>query len=319
MASWTNNNSTYYINPAYLTFNENSGYGANLIQVSASSSCWISVYDKANGIGYSDADKNYQRWKVTAYNNKFPDNDAYRIYVRLERNGTSALIVYSKKVYNVDGSSVETEASEDYYYIYIGDVSSTDGSSIRSITYDTGYLESDQGYEDANELTEMWELDKYSTPWLIKAKQWLHSFTVKGFISLIGGLVFKKGEEEKTITDIKRSTDNDEDVPVSDESLPTTKYINNIIEDLDDRFLRKDQDDRSAGIVASDKGFEAGKFVTGSTGAACYQDKDGNWHIETDHLKVRKKAEFTEVDIQTTYHVGGQQMSTAASMIVDYV
>ena len=41
MATRTNNNRTYYINPAYLTFNENSGYGANLIQVSASSSCWI--------------------------------------------------------------------------------------------------------------------------------------------------------------------------------------------------------------------------------------------------------------------------------------
>lgn len=337
MATRTNNNRTYYINPAYLTFNENSGYEANLIQVSASSSCWISVYDKANGIGYSDADKNYQRWKVTAYNNKFPDNAAYRIYVRLERNGTSALIVYSKKVYNVDGSSADTEASADYYYIYIGDVSATDGTSVRSITYDTGYLESDQGYEDANELNEMWELDKYNTPWLVKAKQWLHSFTVKGFISLIGGLIFKTENEEKVITDIKRSTDNDESVPVSDETLPTTKYISNIIEDLDDRFLRKDQDDRTEhslgvggdlevdgkvstkGTVYADKGFEAGNFETGATGAACYQDKDGNWHIETDHLKVRKRAEFTEVDIQTTYHVGGQQMSTAASMRVGYV
>lgn len=84
-------------------------------------------------------------------------------------------------------------------------------------------------------------------------------------------------------------------------------------------FLRKDKDDRSKGTIASDKGFEAGKFNVGVTGAACYQDKDGNWHIETDHLKVRKKASFTEVEIETTYHVGGQQMSTGASMVVDYV
>ena len=88
---------------------------------------------------------------------------------------------------------------------------------------------------------------------------------------------------------------------------------------LDDRYLRKDKDDRSAGIIASDRGFEAGKFNVGATGAACYKDKDGNWHIETDHLKVRKKAVFSEVEIETTYHVGGQQISTGASMVVDYV
>ena len=91
------------------------------------------------------------------------------------------------------------------------------------------------------------------------------------------------------------------------------------IEELSNYFLRKDKDDRSVGHIASDKGFEAGKFNVGSTGAACYQDKDGNWHIETDHLKVRKKASFTEVEIETTYHVGGQQISTGASMVVDYV
>lgn len=84
-------------------------------------------------------------------------------------------------------------------------------------------------------------------------------------------------------------------------------------------FLRKDKDDRSAGYVSSDRGFEAGEFNTGATGAACYQDKNGNWHIETDHLKVRKKASFTEVEIETTYHVGGQQISTGASMVVDFV
>ena len=333
MATRTNNNRTYYINPAYLTFNENSGYGANLIQVSASSSCWISVYDKANGIGYSDADKNYQRWKVTAYNNKFPDKDydAYRIYVRLEHNGTSALIVYSKKVYNVDGSSADTEASADYYYIYIGDVSATDGTSIRDITYDTGYLESDQGYEDVNEINEMWELDKYNTPWLLKAKQWLHSFTVKGFISLIGGLVFKNGEEEKIITDIKRSTDDDESVPVSDETLPTAKYISNIIEDLDGKFLRKDQDDHTPHSLSVGKDISVGKkitthdglstddFLEGASGASVYQNKDGQWCIETDNVKARRKFSANEVEIQSTDHIGGQAILTAARMRIDYV
>lgn len=236
----SNNNTTYYINPAYLTFVENSGYGANLIQVSASSSCYIRVF-VPGVIGY-DGDGNYRRWKITAYNNKFPDNDLFYIYVRLERNGASALIAYSKTMYNIDGSTPDgsVDASDTYYYIRIGEVSATDGTSIREISYDTGRLESDQVKNEGTEMGEMWEMDKVSSPWLIKAKQWLASFTVKGFLSLIGGLIFKKGEEEKIITDVKRSVDSDEDVPVSDESLPTTKYIHEM---NNDRFLRKDQDD----------------------------------------------------------------------------
>ena len=239
----SNNNTTYYINPAYLTFVENSGYGANLIQVSASSSCYIRVF-VPGVIGY-DGDGNYRRWKITAYNNKFPDNDLFYIYVRLERNGASALIVYSKTLYNIDGSTPDGSiaAGDTYYYIRIGEVSATDGTSIREISYDTGRLESDQVKNEGTDMGEMWEMDKISSPWLIKAKQWLASFTVKGFLSLIGGLIFKKGEEEKIITDVKRSVDSDEDVPVSDESLPTTKYISNILEELEDKFLRKDQDD----------------------------------------------------------------------------
>lgn len=323
-------NKTYYINPAYLTFVENSGYGANLIQVSASSSCYISVYDPSNGIGYSDADRNYQRWKVTAYNNKFPNDSFHYIYVRLERNGTSALVIYDAVLRGVKGGEVtvskdengndvytEAETTQDtYWYIKIGEVGATDGTSIREITYDTGYLMSDQGAIDAGGLNEMWELDKYSTPWLIRAKQWLTNFTVKGFITLIGGLIFKKGETEKIITDIKRSTDSDEDVPISDESIPTTKYI---ADQTDKKYLRKDKNDRSVGQIASDVGFEAGEFVPEATGAACYQDKDGNWHIETDHLRVRKKAIFTEVEVQEVHHVGGQMLLTAANMIVNYV
>ena len=88
---------------------------------------------------------------------------------------------------------------------------------------------------------------------------------------------------------------------------------------LDSLYLRKDQDDRSIGTIASDKGFEAGKFIPETGGAACYQDKDGNWHIETDHLRVRKKFTATEIEVQEVHHVGGQMLLTAADMIVDYV
>ena len=316
-------NKTYYINPAYLTFNENSGYGANLIQVSASSSCYISVYDTSNGIGYSDADRNYQRWKVTAYNNKFPDDRAYYIYARLDQNGNSAMIVYSKEKYNVDGSTPDgsVSASDTYYYIRIGDVTEVKSSGLREITYDTGYLESKQGEADANELNEMWELDKYSfTSWLIKAKKWLASFTVKGTVTLIGGLIFKNGDQDKLVEDVKRSLMSDAEVQVSDTTIPTTLYVSNLIEDLDDRFLRKDKDDRSKGKIASDVGFEVGNFKEGTlgSGAAIYE-KNGSTYTETDYLKVRKKATFTNITVQELKHVGGEIVLSPAAMVCSLV
>jgi hypothetical protein len=294
MATRTNNNRTYYINPETLTFVENSGHGANLIRVSASSSCRITVYDPSHGITYNDGDRNYRRWTVTAYNNKFPDNGAYYIYVRLEKEGSAALVVYSKVLYEVDGSAEGIPASTLYYYIRIGEVSSTDGTSIRDIIYDTGYLESDQGYEDSLGPGEMWEIDKHSTPWLIKAKHWLSGFTVKGFISLVGGFVFKNGEQEKPVSDIKRSTDSDEDVPVSDENLATSRYVESKLEDLDERFLSKVKPDETphhikllGGLTTTEAASDDYAKDTLKAGWAARKDDDGNWYVEADKIVAR--------------------------------
>ena len=314
----SNNNTTYYINPAYLTFVENSGYGANLIQVSASSSCYIRVF-VPGVIGY-DGDGNYRRWKITAYNNKFPDNDLFYIYVRLERNGASALIAYSKTLYNIDGSTPDgsVSASDTYYYIRIGEVSATDGTSIREISYDTGRLESDQVKNEGTEMSEMWEMDQVSSPWLIKAKQWLASFTVKGFISLIGGLIFKKGDEEKIITDVKRSVDSDEDVPVSDESLPTTKYIHEM---SNDRFLRKDIDDTAHGTITFEKQIKSDDFVPGylmGAGWSVYRDANGNTVVETDKVIVRQSLTVNELIVnQETFQKGSTIFVKAGCTITE--
>ena len=332
MATRTNNNRTYYINPETLTFVENSGHGANLIRVSASSSCRITVYDPSHGITYNDGDRNYRRWTVTAYNNKFPDNGAYYIYVRLEKEGSAALVVYSKVLYEVDGSAEGVPASTLYYYIRIGEVSSTDGTSIRSIIYDTGYLESDQGYEDSLGPGEMWEIDKHSTPWLIKAKHWLSGFTVKGFISLVGGFVFKSGEQEKPVTDIKRSTDSDEDVPVSDENLATSKYVESRLEDLDERFLSKIKDDETPYSLGVGKNLTVGENLevkgnadvdgdlsvggdiaskdyakdTLKGGYAIHENEDGEYEAEADNVIARILARTYDLLVQNhATFVGG--------------
>lgn len=301
----TNNNTTYYINPAYLTFVENSGYGANLIQVSASSSCHIRVFIPGE-IGY-DADGNYRRWKITAYNNRFPDNDAFHIYVRLDRKGTSALVVYSKALYNTDGSTEDgsVPASDTYYYIKIGKISATDGTDIREISYDTGRLESDQVKNEGTELNDMWELDRYSTPWLIRAKQWLAGFTVKGFITLIGGLVFRKGETEKPVTDIKRSFDSEEDVPVSDENVTTSQYVESRLELLDERFLSKIKPDETPHHIKLLDGLttthaESTDYAEGTVkgGWAVRKDIDEFWYAEADKLVARVMAKVYDLLVE---------------------
>ena len=171
-------NKTYYINPAYLTFNENSGYGVNLIQVSASSSCYITVYDPDNGIRYN-VESGYRKWKITAYNNLFPSDkpeylEAWNIYIRLERNGSSALVVYDQKsraisggIITVDeeGKNTVGEADPDYYYIHIGTVGATDGvSTIRQITYDTGYLDTPESQNSAWDLLDAMFTPHYDDP-----------------------------------------------------------------------------------------------------------------------------------------------------------
>lgn len=361
MATWTNDNSTYYINPAYLTFVENSGYGANLIQVSASSSCYISVYDPSNGINYSDADKNYMRWKVTAYNNKFPNNNFHYIYARLEKNGTSALIIYDQVLRGVKGGKVTITTDENgnevrveeeidetkavYYYILIGEVGPTDGTSIREIKYDTGFLTSDMG-RDTSSLNEMWRLDKYSTPNLIEALKDLKSFVVRGFIKLIGGFVFSKGKEgdEKRITDIKRSTDSDEEfllaedgsilvdeqgnlvpnpdyVPVSDETLPTTQYVQDKLQGFDDKYIRKDQDDYTphslgvGGKTTAEGGIQIGSdFVSGLMGKCANIDEKGQAELHS--LFIRTFLEVPELRYnRVTVRMGDEINSVSAGLI----
>lgn len=90
-------------------------------------------------------------------------------------------------------------------------------------------------------------------------------------------------------------------------------------------FLRKDIDDRTKGRIRflngieSDKDASFGGFQENTRGAGIFQDKSGNWHIEADYLRVRKKLSAQTVEIEESHHIGGSQMLTAASAVLDYV
>lgn len=104
----------------------------------------------------------------------------------------------------------------------------------------------------------------------------------------------------------------DNTVP-NDNSMPTTKHV-------DERYLRKDKDDRSKGTIASDKGFEVGKFQEGTLGSgASTFIRDGSSYSEVDFLKVRKKATFTNITVQELKHVGGEIILSPAAMVCSKV
>ena len=247
----------YYINERALTFSENDLDDPQRVAVSLVSGTVIMV--RVPGVIDYASDGNFERWTLKGYSTKLVNNAFHYVYARLSRTDRTALVVFSVKDYNIDGSITTAgegegvvataEPSTDYFYIKIGELTSTDGKSDRELTYDSGLLGTEQGKEELSPLNEMWELSKLSTPWLIRAKHWLSGFTVKGFISLVGGFVFKSGEQEKPVTDIKRSTDSDEDVPVGDENLATSawtaEYVENEMEKLDERFLSKIKDDET--------------------------------------------------------------------------
>lgn len=81
-------------------------------------------------------------------------------------------------------------------------------------------------------------------------------------------------------------------------------------------FLRKDKDDRTPHKLSSDKTFEIGKFVSGSTGGIIMVDKEtGQTYAEVDKLKVRMKAYFESLEIQNVNSVGGKIVLTPGGAV----
>ena len=83
-----------------------------------------------------------------------------------------------------------------------------------------------------------------------------------------------------------------------------------------DKFLRKDQDERTSHSLASDKKLEVGNFVSGTAGAVIYIDEQTKHSVaEIDKLYVRLKAYFEQLEIINVNSVGGKQIISPAGGI----
>lgn len=100
--------------------------------------------------------------------------------------------------------------------------------------------------------------------------------------------------------------------------VKTDTLIERILESeaLENKFFRKDQDDRSEYKIATDKAIEVGTFVSGASGAIIQVDKNtGQTTAELDKLYVRMKAYFETLEIINVNSIGGKMiLSPAGSM-----
>ena len=315
----------HWIKPDAVTINLNHFGDPDYLQVSVLAGTVVMAF-KQDVIAYNAA-HNYRTWPLQAANTYLETTSAYNVYARLTRSevNASALIIYDSVLRDIEGraityaengSEILGNADTNYFYVFLGQISGSidnNGEKIErnwEVSFRFGNLDTSQyrNEEAGGEWMKMFRLNKVTD--MIEV---LKTFSSAVFKKLFIG--------DKEVGNIHRSIDN---LEIKDDVIPTTKYT-------EESYLSKKKDDRTLHSLSVGKNLSVGKkiftreglstddFSEGSSGASVYQDEQGAWHIETDNLKVRRKFSASDVDIQSTDHIGGQALLTAARMRVDYV
>ena len=107
--------------------------------------------------------------------------------------------------------------------------------------------------------------------------------------------------------------------------------IVNLIEGIDfskeiaAHYLNKETNDHVSGLPTFHNGLKSegdinfGNFAQGVSGAGIYKDGNGNWHIESDFINVRKKFTASSVELQEAKHIGGEFILSAANCKISIV
>lgn len=124
----------------------------------------------------------------------------------------------------------------------------------------------------------------------------------KGVINFLEGLMI----DGRLVDGLLRERDTEN---ATDTNIMTSSRIAKELSKLDDKYLRKDKDDRSSGMISSNKGFEVGNYVSGASGAIIYKDAESGQTVgELDKLYVRMKAYFETLEIVNVNTIGGKQI-----------
>ena len=315
----------HWIKQDAITINLNHFGDPDYLQVSVLAGAVVMAF-KQDIIGYNAA-HNYRTWPLQAANTYLENTSAVNVYARLTRSevNASALIIYDSVLRDIEGraityaengSEILGNADTNYFYVFLGQISGSidnNGEQIErnwEVSFRFGNLDTSQyrNEESGGEWMKMFRLNKVTD--MIDV---LKTFSSAIFKRLFIG--------EKEIGNIQRSTDH---LDIDDNVIPTTKYT-------EESYLSKKQNDHTPHSLSVGKNLSVGKkitahdglstddFLEGASGASVYQNKDGQWCIETDNVKARRKFSANEVEIQSTDHIGGQAILTAARMRIDYV
>ena len=118
-------------------------------------------------------------------------------------------------------------------------------------------------------------------------------------------------------------------------STQTSELVKNYV---DPRFLRKNAPDTAQELITFLKGIAIGDgygidkegvarlnqiifgdFVKDTSGASIYQDEQGQWHVESDILHVRKKLTAEEVEVMKTSHIKGKVVNSAGGFVISRI
>ena len=285
---------------------ENALERPDLVQVSVVSGCTILVApQKEYGIDY-EPNGEYRYWYMEGMNTRLVRAEAHYIYVRLNRNDKNALLLFSVNDYDTDGKiNGEGTASEDYYYIKIGDITKTDSvenpTLDREITIDFGYLSTPAGSDNDDGWRKLFEVTADD---LIRPLKKFSSYIIQGTLDIVGKIVLN----EKQVSDIARQGDQ-EVFKESDDMLPTTRILTGKYLDVIRKvFLNKDREDSTDFVQTFKKGIKVGDYVPGMFGGGGAVLIGGNKDsvAEFDKMTIRKKAYFNTLGIMETELAGAE-------------
>lgn len=160
----------YRISMGGVSLVENALENSNLVQVSISADCTITVRPEDENVAGSGIVRlengESPKWHLSGVNTRLNNIDFNYIYARLERESKEAFLVFDRKDRNVDGSlkgDATSEPDETFFYIQIGSITSTDSLTSptvkREITLDYGYYDLEVTVAEVQDLLNL-KLDK---------------------------------------------------------------------------------------------------------------------------------------------------------------
>lgn len=275
----------------------------DFLQVSVNAGTVIMAY-QAGIIDYNAA-HNFRQWPLVAYNTKLAYHGPVKVYARMTRDevNASAMLIYSENSYTLDGR-VETINEEgipeytdsdlDYYYAYLGEISSkyTESGEIQdrfwSVPFRSGTLNTDQFFHEY--VGGEWEvMFRYNSVMdMIEVLKPMRSVIMQD-LSLNDFFSFKG----KKVEGISRGIDDPFENP-SPYKLATTDYVSAFV---DERYLRKDIDDTAHGNITFDLSIHSKDYIEGfDTGKGWMISKDGD-------------ADFNSVNVRSNLVVGNRSGS----------